>query len=285
MTASVRQGYGQTARGPIHFAEAGSGEAVVLLHATPRSHRYFRHVLPLLAPHFRAIAVDTPGFGSSHALPPRPSIRSIAECFVALLDALGLRRAHFVGLHTGNKIAAALAADWPSRVGSVVLAGQTHSLILDKAGRDEAIRHIVDHYFPQYGESADGAHRIRQWAAVHAEVQSLWWPQPLRTAASVQAADVENAEMQVLDYLQGWRSIVPTYEAIFAFDMEDALRRMEARSLVLELLTPQEMHFGEQAGRLCGVMKRATAASVRGDGEVFELRPQECVDAIVRFLG
>lgn len=280
----MRQGYAQTSRGLMHFAEAGAGEAVLLMHATPRSHRYFRHVLPLLAPRFRAIAVDTPGFGNSHPLPPSPSIRSIAECFVELLDALGIRRAHLVGLHTGNKIAAAIAADWPSRVDSVVVAGQTHSLILDKAGRDEAIRHIVDHYFPKYGDSTDGAHRVRQWAAVHAEVQGLWWPQPLRTAASVQAADVENAEMQVLDYLQGWRSIVPTYEAIFSFDMEDALRRMEARSLVLELLTPHEMHFGEQAERLCAVMKRAQTATVHGDGEVFETRPGECADAILRFL-
>ncbi len=280
----MRRSYAQTARGPMHFAEAGSGEVVLLMHATPRSHRYFRHVLPLLAPRFRAIAVDTPGFGNSHPLPASPSIRSIAECFVEFLDALGVRRAHLVGLHTGNKIAAALAADWPSRVDSVVVVGQTHSLILDKGGRDEAIRHIVDHYFPKYGDSADGAHRIRQWAAVHAEVQALWWPQPLRTAASVQAADVENAEMQVLDYLQGWRSIVPAYEAIFAFDMEDALRRMEAPALVLELLTPHEMHFGEQAGRLCAVMQRARTATLHGDGEVFETRPAECADAILRFL-
>lgn len=285
MTLLVRQGYAQTSRGPIHFAEAGAGEAVLLMHATPRSHRYFRRVLPLLAPRCRAIAVDTPGFGNSHPLPPSPSIRSIAECFVELMDALGVRRAHLVGLHTGNKIAAALAADWPARVESVVVAGQTHSLILDKARRDEAIRHIVDHYFPQYGESPDGAHRVRQWAAVHAEVQTLWWPQPLRTAAEVGAADLENAEAQVLDYLQGWRSIVPTYEAIFDFDMEDALRRIEARSLVLELLTAEEMHFGEQAERLCAVMKRARAASLHGDGEVFETRPGECADAILRFFG
>jgi hypothetical protein len=126
---------------------------------------------------------------------------------------------------------------------------------------------------------------VRQWAAIHAEAQGLWWPQPLRTAAEVRAADVENAEMQVLDYLQGWRSIVPVYEAIFDFDMEDALRRMEARSLVLELLTPQEMHFGAQAERLRAVMKRARAASLHGDGEAFETRPRECAAAILEFLG
>ena len=188
------------------------------------------------------------------------------------------------GLHTGNKIAAALAAEWPSRVNAVVLAGQTHSLILDKAARDEAIREIVDHYFPHYGESADGAHRVRQWAAVHAEVQGLWWPQALRTAATVRDADVENAQMQVIDYLQGWRSIAPAYQAIFSFDMEDALRRMEARTLILELLTPHEMHLGAQAQRLRSVMKHAETLAMHGDGEILETRPGELTEAVVRFL-
>lgn len=267
----MRFGYAQTARGAMHYAEAGAGEAVLLLHATPRSHRYFRHTLPLLAAHFRAIAVDAPGFGNSHALPKPASMRSIAECFVQFLDALGLQRAHVVGLHTGNKIAAALAAHWPARVGSVVLAGQTHSLILDKTGRDEAIRRIVEHYFGKFAGSA-----VRQWAAVLEEIRAIGW--------DTERPDPQNAEMQVLDYLQGWPSIVPVYEAIFSFDMEDALRRMEARALVLELLTPQEMHYGEQAGRLRSVMKHAKSAAMQGDGEVFETRPGEATEAVVQFL-
>lgn len=281
----MRPGYAETPRGSMHYAEAGTGEPLLLLHATPRSHRYFRYMLPRLAPRFRAIAVDTPGFGNSHPLPGPPTIRSIAECFVHFLDALGIERAHFFGLHTGNKIVAALAAEWPSRVKSAVLAGQTHSLILEKGGRDEAIRQIVDHYFPNYAESEDGAHLIRRWAAVHAEVQALWWPQPLRTAARIQASDTDNAEAQVIDYLEGWRSIVPVYEAIFAFDMEDALRRMEARTLVLELVTPHEERLGRQAERLCAVMKNAQAAAVHADGDVLESRPDEVTETVLRFLG
>jgi pimeloyl-ACP methyl ester carboxylesterase len=281
----MRLGYAETSHGFMHYAEAGAGEPLLLLHATPRSHRYFRYALPRLAPRFRAIAVDTPGFGNSHPLPAPTSIRSIAECFVQFLDALGIERAHFFGLHTGNKIVATLAAEWPSRVVSAVLAGQTHSLILDKGGRDEAIRSIVDHYFPQYGESVDGAHHVRRWAAVHAEVQALWWPQPLRTAAKVQASDTDNAEARVIDYLQGWRSIVPVYEAIFSFDMEDALRRMAARTLVLELATPHEEHLGRQAERLCSVMKNAQAVVLHADGDVLETNPEEVTQTVLRFLG
>jgi pimeloyl-ACP methyl ester carboxylesterase len=281
----VKPGYAQTPRGFMHYVEAGTGEPLLLLHANPRSHRYFRYALPSFAQGARTIAVDIPGFGNSHPVPDPPSVRSLAECFVHFLDALGIERANFFGLHTGNKIVAALAAEWPSRVASAVLAGQTHSLILDKSGRDAAIREIVEHYFPQYPDSADGAHLVRRWAAVHAEVQALWWPQRLRTAAAISPADAENAEAHVLDYLQGWRSIVPVYEAIFAFDMEAALRRMEARTLVLELVTLHEERLGRQAERLCAVMKNAQPAVVHADGEVFETDPDEVVRTVVRFLG
>jgi len=119
---------------------------------------------------------------------------------------------------------------------------------------------------------------------VHAEVQALWWPQRLRTAARLQAADLENAEAQVIDYLQGWRSIVPVYEAIFAFDMEEALRRMQARTLVLELLTPHEERLGRQAERLCAVMQNAQAAVLQADGDVLETEPEAVVQAVLRFV-
>ncbi len=281
----MRPGYAQTSHGAIHYAETGAGEAVLLLHANPRSHRYFRHVLPLLGERYRAIAADIPGFGDSHAVPRPVSIEGLAECFVRFLDALGIERTHLLGLHSGNKIAAALAAGWPARVSAVVLAGQTHSLIPDKAGRDAAIRHIADHYFPRYAEHADGAHRIRQWAAVHGEVQGLWWPQRLRTAARVEAADVENAEQQVIDYLKGWRSIVPVYEANFAFDLENAMRRIRARTLVLELQTPEEAHMGEQAGKVCALIPGAQPLTIAGDGEAFETQPAALAQVILRFLG
>jgi pimeloyl-ACP methyl ester carboxylesterase len=280
----MRRGYARTPQGEIHYAEDGEGEPLLFLHAVPRSHRYFRHALPLFAPHFRAIAMDIPGFGGSDPLSEAPAMPALAAAVVRFLDALGLERAHVFGLHTGNKIAAALAADFPARVADLVLAGQTHSLMLDKAGRDRAIHHLSDHYFPKYGESADGAHRVRHWAAAHAETQSLWWPQAVRTAATVGASDIENAEAQVIDYLQGWRNIKPVYEANFSFDLEESLKRIEARTLILELLTPQEMQLGEQAERVRSVMKRAQAASVHADGEVFETDPKRVAEPALQFL-
>lgn len=277
--------YAYTDRGAVHYVEAGSGPPLLLFHATPGSHRAFRYLLPLLAPHFRTIAVDTPGYGNSDPVPGTPSIESMAQSMVGLLDALSLPRAHLLGLHTGNKIAAAIAAQWPHRVDRVVLAGQTHSLIADRAERNAAIRDLVDHYFPRFASGGDGAHYVRTWLMAQADVQSIWWPQKLLSGASVTGKDVEIAESMVIDHLLGWRSIVSTYEANFAFDLTDAMRRIAAPTLVLEMQTEDEARFGAQAPALCAMMKRARAALFPDtDASVFRTRPHVITDAAVPFL-
>jgi pimeloyl-ACP methyl ester carboxylesterase len=284
-SAAIRFGYAATARGQLHYAEAGEGPPLLLLHATPRSHRAFRHMLPLLAPHFRAVAIDTPGYGASHGLPEVFDMGWLADSLAQLLDALGLERAHVFGLHTGNKIGAAFAQRWPDRIDRFVFAGQTHSIILDGPEREREIRAFCDRYFPQYAPSPDGSEYLRGWVAAHAASQGFWWPQQLQTGATVTAADVAMAETRVLDHLQGWRSVVPTYRAILSFDLPAALRAVRAPTLVLELLSANEAHLERQAARICAIMPDAVPGRIEdADGLTPERRPAALVDAITPFL-
>jgi pimeloyl-ACP methyl ester carboxylesterase len=100
------------AHGTVHCAVAGSGRPVLLLHQTPRSWDEYRDVLPILArAGYRAIAMDTPGFGDSPGLDySDDSIEAWAEVAVGLADALELDRAAIVGHHTGAVIALEIAA-------------------------------------------------------------------------------------------------------------------------------------------------------------------------------
>ncbi len=108
--------------GPLAFARAGRGPAVVLLHQTPRSCDEYRDVLPLLAAGgFQALAFDTPGFGDSSPLPGEPSIERWAEAIHAGIDALSLAPAAVVGHHTGGVIAVELAFRRPKDVSALVL--------------------------------------------------------------------------------------------------------------------------------------------------------------------
>src|SRR5215510_12517337 len=85
--SSVERHFVTTRLGRIHVATAGTGFPVLLLHQTPRSWDEYRDVLPLLGGDFRAIAMDTLGFGDSDPPAGDPSIELWAQGAFALLDA------------------------------------------------------------------------------------------------------------------------------------------------------------------------------------------------------
>lgn len=44
----------------LHYVKAGAGEPVILLHGIPKTHYYWRHVIPLLTPHYTVVAHPMP---------------------------------------------------------------------------------------------------------------------------------------------------------------------------------------------------------------------------------
>jgi pimeloyl-ACP methyl ester carboxylesterase len=284
---SIQYGYATVALGQIHYAQTGAPDAppLILMHAAGRSSSCYRHMLPLLAKDFRAIAIDLPGFGYSARMVENPTIDSLAQTLAEFIDTLALQRPHIFGLHTGNKIAAALAANWPAHVGEVILAGQTHSLILEMQTRNAALATYCEKYFPKFDHSSDGSHLLKAWNVTQAAVEGFWWPPELLNAQVTRAEDLAQAQVRVSDHLHGWESIVPLYRAIFEFDLPEVVKRIQARTLVLELLTPQEAHYGAQGRLLCDLIPGAELEQLQNAvGLSMEYRPDEVVMAIRRFL-
>lgn len=283
--STIRRGYATGRSGQIHYAEAGHGPTLVLLHSAPRSSRSFRYLLPLLAPHFRAIAPDLPGFGHSDPLPGEVTMEGLAGAMIELLDALGLRSAHVFGYHTGNKVAAAMAAEHPGRVGSVILCGQIHSIIPGMEERNAAIRHIVDRYFVDYPSSPTGEQHLRRWLADWNDVTGYALPRSLFANRKLSAADIADIRVRVLDHVESLSAIAPTYGANFVFDFGAALRRIVARTLVLELVMPDEEHYGRQLDAVCALIPGSSGATLDNAGrEVLESHTQEVAGHIVGFL-
>ncbi|MGE0442237.1 MAG: alpha/beta fold hydrolase [Gemmatimonadales bacterium] len=73
------------------------------------------------SPPYRAIAPDLPGFGGSTRRVPDYSVAAHAEYVLALLDSLGIRRAHLVGFSMGGGVVLELAGRAPDRVASLTL--------------------------------------------------------------------------------------------------------------------------------------------------------------------
>jgi len=70
---------------------------------------------------YQVIAVDNRGTGRS-SKPDTPwSIEDMADDTVDILDALGIQRAHILGLSMGSLIAQMIAAKYPDRVNGLVL--------------------------------------------------------------------------------------------------------------------------------------------------------------------
>ncbi|MCW2679978.1 MAG: pcaD [Frankiales bacterium] len=77
--------------------------------------------VPALSRHFRVIRYDTRGHGASQAPAGPYSIDDLVDDAVAVLDGVGVQRAHLVGLSLGGMTALRLAAREPDRVGRVVV--------------------------------------------------------------------------------------------------------------------------------------------------------------------
>jgi pimeloyl-ACP methyl ester carboxylesterase len=103
----------------VHYAEAGSGPPLLLLHGWPQHFWCWRRVVPLLAGDFRLICPDLRGFGWTDAPGRGYDNETFAADAVALLDALGIERAGVIGHDWGGFTSFLIAlnhADRTSRV-------------------------------------------------------------------------------------------------------------------------------------------------------------------------
>jgi 3-oxoadipate enol-lactonase len=112
----------------LFFADSGGGgEPVLLAHAIGCDHRMWDDLAARLAPGFRVIRFDARGHGRSPVTPRPYSLELLAEDAVALLDRLGVAKAHWVGLSMGAMVGMAFALEHPERLGRLVLANTTSS--------------------------------------------------------------------------------------------------------------------------------------------------------------
>jgi pimeloyl-ACP methyl ester carboxylesterase len=98
-------------------------------------------LLPWLAG-FRTIAFDPPGIGDTE-LPRRPyRIPRLAAFAAAVLDTVGVSRAHVLGVSLGGAVAQQLARSYPDRVDRLVLVS-TSTGLLSLPGRPSALARLL----------------------------------------------------------------------------------------------------------------------------------------------
>jgi pimeloyl-ACP methyl ester carboxylesterase len=107
----------------VHYVEAGSGPAILMLHGFGGTTASYREMISRLARDHRCIAVDLKGFGYSE----RDATTGLSHTdqvamLVSLLDRLGVDRAVVIGHSMGGAVAQRFGATHPERVEALVLA-------------------------------------------------------------------------------------------------------------------------------------------------------------------
>jgi len=189
--------------------------ALVLLHPSPRSSAMFEPWMQVLAPHFRVVAVDTPGYGGSDPLPVPPSgLQDYLGPLRELLLAVAGPRFFLYGSATGAQLAIAYALRH---------AADVQHLLLDNAAHfdDSERQPMLLRYFPDLTPQADGAHLLKAWAMCAQMAEFFPWyenNEAHRVAPGPpSAAEVQGALRELLAagpaYAQAYRA---------AFEHEDA---------------------------------------------------------------
>jgi len=112
----------------VHVAEAGAQGAppVLLLHGWPQHWYMWRRVMAGLRGEYRLLAPDLRGFGWTEAPGDGYDGETFAADQVALLDALGLERAHVVGHDWGGWTAMLMGIRHSDRVERMVVCNAPH---------------------------------------------------------------------------------------------------------------------------------------------------------------
>jgi pimeloyl-ACP methyl ester carboxylesterase len=126
-------------------------------------------ILPRLAGRgYRAVAIDTPGYGDSFRPAAPPSLTEYAAAVLEAVDGLGINQFFIFGHHTGGMIGAALAATHPERVLKLATWGWTLMDENRKAG-------LVAMPLAEYDD--EGTQVVNRWKARVALLGEHWTPE------------------------------------------------------------------------------------------------------------
>ena len=111
----------------LHYHDIGTGYPLIMLHSYgPGTTAWitFHKNFPELSKHFRCVAMDLPNFAKSGPLVyDEPTHVHQAKAALALMDALGIQKAHILGNSQGGQTALTFAYLFPDRINKLVWGG------------------------------------------------------------------------------------------------------------------------------------------------------------------
>jgi pimeloyl-ACP methyl ester carboxylesterase len=121
---SRSSGYVEVGELEMYYERHGQGDPLLLLHgAFGTIESCFAGLLPVLADHFEVIAVELQGHGRTRDADRPLTYEGMTADTAAVLDGLGVERAHVAGYSLGGAVGLLLALDRPDVVDRLVYFG------------------------------------------------------------------------------------------------------------------------------------------------------------------
>lgn len=257
----------QVPEGEIFYDVCGNGPPLMLVSGLGGSSSYWHALLGEFCNHFRVIVHDHRGTGQSSRSNSRYSVDIMAQDALAVMEAVGVERAYFVGHSTGGAIGQTIAIDHPGRLeGMVLYSSWTRS--------DTFFRRVMEARKALL-TAPDGAR-----AYVHARsffVYPHWW-------INENLPKLVKADERALETFPGVEIVKRRIDAILAFDRTAELGMIRTPTLVLcardDFLTP--LYFSEELARR---IPTATLKVLdRGGHGAAHTVPAEFSKAVISFL-
>jgi 3-oxoadipate enol-lactonase len=109
----------------MRYRVDGDGPWLVLSHSLGTDLSLWDEQMPALTARYRVLRFDTRGHGGSSAPALAYDFQMLTADTLGLMDALGVGKAHFVGISMGGMIAQHVALAAPARIDRLVLASTT----------------------------------------------------------------------------------------------------------------------------------------------------------------
>lgn len=135
----------------LHYNEAGSGHAIVMLHGSGPGATGWSNFSPnigALSRTFRILAFDMPGWGDTEDLDP-DAPRDHVEALLLALDELNIERATLVGNSMGGMTSIRFSIEHPERVSHLIPMGAPSpgiNIFSAGGGMSEGMKILIDTY-------------------------------------------------------------------------------------------------------------------------------------------
>ena len=256
----MKRAYADIPEGQMHYRIEGTGEAIILLHPGVGSSDAFTKVLPFLSPKYCTIAPDFLGNGDSEPAPHQYEMVDHARSIVIFMDSLGIKKASIVGHHTGAKVAAEIAINWPERVNKLVLS----SLGYWQATKNIAKNEPTD-FTSRVEIKPDGAHLMEWWR------RAAMWKDPL-----------DIIEASVIEYIKAGPRGEEIHWTARNWETKIRLPLINCPTLILSGAQGLFHSSAEQIKKLIHNSKLTIIAN--GPPRMERTMPKEFAEAILNFL-